>query len=258
MGDSSEMPPFWPEHRPRCNDPRCGVPLTQDSVTSHEEGQPIEGGAYTADRTAALSGVPKSTIRYWANHGILTPSISETRLVLWSFADLIRLRVIYWLRQPKSLDDSRQIPKSSMIKIRRALRQLDRLGLGMFDEAGESRLVINTGGEVLIRRLSGIATELHGQTVLPIVTLLGPFNTVCGIKGPDLRMPRPELRIVPGKLSGEPHVLNTRLETSAIAALQRRGFTTEQLGELYPFANLAAIEQAIDLEDQLEANAAAA
>lgn len=32
------------------------------------------GGAYTADRTAALSGVPRSTVHYWARSGYLVPS----------------------------------------------------------------------------------------------------------------------------------------------------------------------------------------
>lgn len=33
-------------------------------------------GAYTADRAAALSGVPKSTIHWWARHDVLVPSVS--------------------------------------------------------------------------------------------------------------------------------------------------------------------------------------
>jgi DNA-binding transcriptional MerR regulator len=53
-------------------------------------------GAYTADRAAALSGVPRSTVHYWASHDILTPSVSSQRVKLWSFADLLALRVIYW------------------------------------------------------------------------------------------------------------------------------------------------------------------
>jgi len=58
-------------------------------------------GAYPADRAAALSGVPKSTARYWARKEILVPSISDVRIKLWSYSDLMSLRTIAWLRAPR-------------------------------------------------------------------------------------------------------------------------------------------------------------
>ena len=58
-------------------------------------------GAYTAERAAALSGVPKSTVHYWARQDILIPSVSAERVKLWSYGDLMALRTIYWLRQTK-------------------------------------------------------------------------------------------------------------------------------------------------------------
>jgi DNA-binding transcriptional MerR regulator len=39
-------------------------------------------GAYTADRAAALSGVPKSTIHWWARNDVLVPGVSATRVML--------------------------------------------------------------------------------------------------------------------------------------------------------------------------------
>src|SRR4051794_16328897 len=59
-------------------------------------------GAYTADRAAALSGVPKSTIHWWARNDILIPKVSSTKVKLWSYGDLMSLRVIYWLRRKKT------------------------------------------------------------------------------------------------------------------------------------------------------------
>jgi len=44
-------------------------------------------GAYSAERAAALAGVPKSTIYYWARKGHLIPSVSR-RPFLWSYTDL--------------------------------------------------------------------------------------------------------------------------------------------------------------------------
>ena len=41
-------------------------------------------GAYPADRAVALSGVPKSTVHYWARHEILVPRVARERIKLWS------------------------------------------------------------------------------------------------------------------------------------------------------------------------------
>ncbi len=67
-------------------------------------------GAYTAERAAALSGVPKSTVHYWARQGILVPSVSPVRVRLWSYSDLLALRTIYWLRQTKQDPSGREVP----------------------------------------------------------------------------------------------------------------------------------------------------
>ena len=58
-------------------------------------------GCYKAHRASALSGVPQSTVYLWARNGLVTPSVSPTRVKLWSYADLMALRIVYWLRHPK-------------------------------------------------------------------------------------------------------------------------------------------------------------
>ena len=42
-------------------------------------------GCYEAGRAAALSGVPKSTLYYWARTGVVLPSVSPVRekLFIW-------------------------------------------------------------------------------------------------------------------------------------------------------------------------------
>lgn len=218
----------------------------------------LESGAYLTDRAAALSGVPRSTVHYWARHSILAPSISAEKPLMWSYVDLVRLRIIYWLRQPKTLAESLTIPPSKMSTIRSALDQLRTLDLGMLDEAGNPRLVVDASGNVAVRDDSGALSDAKkGQLLMPCVDVIAPFDTSVGTRGPDLRAPRPSLRIVPGKLAGEPHVANTRLETLAIAALSGRGFTVSQVCDFYPFAGKDAVEQAIDLEEQLNSNIAA-
>lgn len=69
-----------------------------------------------------------------------------------------------------------------------------------------------------------------------------------------LQSPRPRLRIVPGKLGGSPHVAHTRLESQALGALATSGLAEAKIYRLYPDVQRQAIDDALDLERQLEHN----
>src|SRR2546423_14903391 len=104
-------------------------------------------GAYPGDRAAALSGVPLSTVRYWAAHDVLVPSVSPTRTMLWSYADLIGLRIIHWLRRPKKApDDERVIPATAMPAVRRALRGLAEPDMALWSEDGGPTVRVDRRG----------------------------------------------------------------------------------------------------------------
>lgn len=74
------------------------------------------------------------------------------------------------------------------------------------------------------------------------------------MRGPDLREPKPLLRIVPAKVSGAPHLLHTRLPSETIAAMARDGVSVSSIQRFYPFADESAIEQAIAFEDEMALN----
>jgi uncharacterized protein (DUF433 family)/DNA-binding transcriptional MerR regulator len=189
-------------------------------------------GAYTAERAAALSGVPKSTIHWWARHEILVPSVSAERVKLWSYSDLMGLRVIYWLRQRKATNLGVDIPGTSMPAVRRALDALRDLGAPIWKLGSDHVLFVDGTGEIYLKRPDGVQN----------------------LRGPDLVRPRPDLRILPGKLGGSPHVVGTRNETCAIAALAKDDFTLDGILSLYPHLTREQIDQAIDLERQLDEN----
>lgn len=182
-------------------------------------------GAYTADRAAALSGVPRSTMHWWARERILVPSVSATKQKLWSFGDLMGLRTIYWLRQRKTTESGVDIPATSMEAVRAALASLADLEIPLW-RGDRPMILVNGEGHVYLETPEGV------QTVDP----------------------RPELRIVPGKLSGSPHIAGTRVETRAIAALFNDGYDASQVAELYPYLSTEQIVQALDLEQQLAQN----
>jgi uncharacterized protein (DUF433 family) len=212
-------------------------------------------GAYTAERAVALSGVPKSTVHYWARQGILVPSVSPVRVRLWSYGDLLALRTIYWLRQTKHDPSGREVPRTAMRAVRRALREIAALKLDLWSEDSAPRVAVDRAGGIVIE-YNGGAQRLGGQSILDadMLDLLAPFASREGLHGPDLSAPRPRLRIVPGKLGGSPHIVHTRLESQALGALAEGGLGHTKIYRLYPDVEPAAIEDALDLERQLAQN----
>jgi len=210
-------------------------------------------GAYTADRAAALSGVAKSTVHYWARKEILVPSISDMRVKLWSYSDLMSLRTIAWLRATKTAPDGQDVPATAMRAVRRALKELGELNLDLWLEDAGPSVAVDRRGKIVLD-LGDHPHHADGQQLLDAdqFQLLRPFEISRDVRGPDLVTPRPRLRIVPGRLSGAPHVQRTRIETEALAALARRGMTSERIIVLYPAIDGADVSDALDLERQLQ------
>ena len=210
-------------------------------------------GCYEAARAAALSGVPVSTVYNWARKGVVVPTISPVRTKLWSYADLMALRIVYWLRHPKKAG-SEEVTASPMSEVRRALEILDRMKLDIWDESrsGQSPLQVDPRGMIHIASGESVTTTRRQQVMAEFLDLLGPFDGPSA-QGPDLIRPRPLLRIIPGKVSGEPHLLDSRITTRTIASLHERFGEVDQVVALYPRQQRRALVEAIDLERSLAA-----
>lgn len=180
--------------------------------------------------------------------------------MLWSYADLMQLRIVHWLRQPKVGKDEREIPPSTMNAVRRARAKLSSLDLELWTEDGGPSVRVDHAGTVWLTTEPSLERVEDSQRALggrdeddTILEVLAPFATGSA-RGPDLICPRPQLRIAPGKLGGSPHITRTRLESQSVAALTASGLPTAKIYELYPDIDRPAIDQAIDLEDQLATN----
>lgn len=214
----------------------------------------LQRGAYPADRAASLSGVPVSTVHYWAREEILVPSISAQRVKLWSYADLMGLRIIYWLRQTKRGADGAAVPRTTMPAVRRALAQLDELDLRLWSEDTGPAVCVDRAGQVGVIDDPGFEMDHRQRALADLVNVMAPFHTAEGARGPDLHTPRPRLRIVPGKLGGAPHIAHTRLESQALGALAESGLARDKILRLYPDVDPESVDQALDLERQLTHN----
>ncbi|MHB8576513.1 MAG: DUF433 domain-containing protein, partial [Dehalococcoidia bacterium] len=96
---------------------------------------------------------------------------------------------------------------------------------------------------------SVVSADTRRQGTLPRVLPL----VAGGGSAPDLLRPRPLLRIIPGKLHGEPHILDTRITSATIYALAVMGYPLDDIQHMYPDADSRALEQAIEFERSLTA-----
>lgn len=210
-------------------------------------------GCYEAHRASALSGVPQPTVYLWARNGLVTPSVSPTRVKLWSYADLMALRIVYWLRHPK-FETGASVPANPMPRVREALAELERLSLDVWDDSGGrlmSPLRVDASGKIWVD-VDGVPHQAGQAALLESMDLLGPFD-VADRQGPDLIRPRPNLRIVPGRVSGEPHLADSRITTLSAAALYKSLSDYEAVAGLYPGFDTEAFRDAVELESSLAA-----
>jgi uncharacterized protein (DUF433 family) len=207
--------------------------------------------AYEAKRAAALAGVPERTVYHWAHEGIWVPALAHKGYMRWSYSDLLGLRLIDWLRKAKP---DLVLPATSMGRVRDLLGAVEDLGERLATEDVE--VWVDEKGGLVVRLGDMVAKPVHDEillpTLLPLIDL-GPVNLVRAWgPAPDLLQPRETLRIVPGKVSGEPHVVDTRLQTNGIYVLKReRHLPVASIVELYPFLSQQNVDEAIDLEEQL-------
>lgn len=224
-------------------------------MTRRKGGAVLESlrGVYPAPRAAALAGVPVSTLYYWARKGIYVPSVSPEKEKRWSFSDLLSLRAIYWLRRDKP---DIEIARMSMRHVRQALEEARRIRIPF----STLDILVDQKGTFFYRRpdaegLYGLGGQTVSEQILKHLNLLAAFSTTERL-GPDLRQPRPHLRILPGKLGGEPHIAGTRITTAQLVVLRDKGFSQGGIVELYPILRDqgTAIEEAVSLERQLAEN----
>ena len=223
----------------------------------HVIAQPtLELGVYGARRAAALSGVPFSTVHDWARKGVVVPSVSIVRTKLWSYSDLLALRAVSWLRKLAAFAADRPRRATPMRDVRQALAALREMVGRVWsrDDAGLLRcaLLVDPDGTVLIRDDLESATEVASRQVRPAsLNVFAEFHSPEGKLGPNLVVPREHLRIIPGKLAGEPHIAGTRLDTRSVYGMTGRGLDLRQIMWHYPQVSESQLANAIALEEQL-------
>jgi uncharacterized protein (DUF433 family) len=198
--------------------------------------------AFPVHLASALSGASVNQLAYWrkrtaSSEPLLVPSAEKSGRFLYSWADVVALRTIVYLRQEKSLP-----------RIRKAVGELARLEEAQWGHLSEYQLV-RTAATIVVQTPKGQLMDLEKVpgTMLDKVLMadvLGPFATSAGRAVPDLSHPKPNLSIDPGVLGGYPVIAGTRVPYDIVAGLAQEGYSGADIVELYPSVAIAAVEDA--------------
>ena len=198
--------------------------------------------AFPVPLASALSGASINQLAYWrkttATSGpLLVPSAEKGGRFLYSWADVVALRTIVYLRQEKSLP-----------RIRKAVETLVRLEEAEWAHLSTYQL-IGTATTIIVQTPAGRLMDLERKpgTMLEEVLMqdvLEPFETADGRSVPDLSHPKPNLSIDPGVLGGYPVIVGTRVPYDIVAGLAVEGYSGAEIVELYPSVAADAVEDA--------------
>ena len=207
--------------------------------------------AFPVPIASVLTGATARQLAYWRKHTpsappLLVPEGKRRGRYLYSWADVVALRSIVYLRQEKSLP-----------RIRRAVATLRRLEANEWTHLAAYRL-ISTPSSILVQTPSGQLLDLEHRpgTVLDEVLMrdvLAPFETRSGRVVPALEHPRPRLAVDPTVLGGYPVIAGTRVPFDVVAALAEDELEPDEIADAYPSIDREAIGDAVSFAQQVAA-----
>jgi uncharacterized protein (DUF433 family)/DNA-binding transcriptional MerR regulator len=190
-------------------------------------------------------------LAYWrrrtkAADPLLVPEGRRSGRYLYSWADVVALRSIVYLRQEKSLP-----------RIRRAVSTLRRLESADWTHLAAYRL-ISTDSTIVVKTPSGQLLDLEQQpgTVMDEVLMsdvLAPFETSSGRSVPALKRPRPKITVDPAVLGGYPVIAGSRVPFDVVARLVDDDLRSSEITAIYPSVDPEAINDATAFAEQVAA-----
>jgi uncharacterized protein (DUF433 family)/DNA-binding transcriptional MerR regulator len=209
---------------------------------------------YAPPLAAALSGATIRQLAYWrrgtGSHGpLLSPEYGRTPRVLYSYQDIVALRMFVRLRQATSLQ-----------RIRKAVAWLQENHPDTHLSA--HRIRAQPGGQTIVwiskdRDYFDIV-EHPGQGGLQVVMdeVFDEFKTSSGRRVPDLARPAPGVSVDRDVRGGFPVISGTRIPYDIIASLHRDGLKPADIHTLYPAVGKGAVAGAAELAGLVAENMA--
>jgi uncharacterized protein (DUF433 family)/DNA-binding transcriptional MerR regulator len=227
--------------------------LSEQEQLQVREAFRLPRGRYTNERASQIAGVPSRTIYHWAHEDLLVPDFAHETPRMWSYRDLVMLRLFAWFR-------ARKMPPE------RAAAEVARVRSLLAEEAATLSKIRSDGKVVYLDE----SVEDVGSSQLAIaeaVMCLGQFDLMAPLEkagpitrlwGPNLIRPTARTSISPWVLAGDPCVRDSRIPTATLFALSyERGLEPLEISFLYDDLSDVAVVEAIKLEKRMRSPAAA-
>lgn len=204
--------------------------------------------AYPTHVAAALSGASVRQLQYWrqghdGTPALLVPEMKSGGRVLYSFRDVIALRVFVYLRGELPLQ-----------RIRKAVDKLREFG--STEHLSAYRLYVANSSVVWAEDDDSLVdlVKRPGQFRLRAAMrdVLAPFTNLRGDQVVNLLRPRKKLQVDPETRGGYPVVLDTRIPYHLIGELVADGVPPAEVAYFYPPVKAAAAADAFDFHVYVE------
>ena len=232
-------------------DPRPLELSTEESLQIREALR-LPRGRYSYIRASQISGIPERTVHDWAKKGLVTPDFNSARPKMWTYRDLVMLRLFAWFRHRSMPPDraAQQVRKVRQMLEDNSVSTIRSTGTAVYlDDAVEDpespQMAFSAAVSCLVKF----------DLLAPLETSASPTH----LWGPNLVRPTDATRISPWVLAGEPCIRNSRIPTATLYALHHeRGLLPADIAALYGDLSQVAIVEAIDLESKMRSSAAVA
>jgi DNA-binding transcriptional MerR regulator len=191
--------------------------------------------AWTTEQVLRITGVSKRRLGYWLDRGILSADVDEARgrgrVRLWSFADLVEVRVVLWLRDRVSLQLIGRIVEH--LRKRGIDQPLAELRFAVIDTGRAKRAT-----DVVVQQPDGNwETPIEGQVVMEVVLPLVRFADELRVAAERDRAHRRQpgrFERRRGRLGSVEVLAGTRVPVAAVQRLHAAGWSAERIIENYP------------------------
>lgn len=182
--------------------------------------------AFTTREAQKLTALSTRRLQYWDETGFITPSVAARQgrgsPRLYSFQDLVQLRVAAQLRDQLSLQ---------------ALRRL-KAALDIESTFAIVRFAVTASGEVIYIGPTGHheAARAPGQILMTVDVPLREIRADLETRIHHIRRRRGVGKIEQqrGVMSGQPRIAGTRISSAAVGRLLDAGWTVAQILEEFP------------------------
>lgn len=191
--------------------------------------------AWTTEQVLRITGVSKRRLGYWLDRQIISADVDEARgrghVRLWSFANLVEVRVVMWLRDRVSLQLIGKIV--GYLRKRGVDQPLSELRFAVVDTGRPRRPT-----DIVVQQPDGSwETPIDGQVVMEVVLPLERFADELRLASERDRAKRRQPGRVErrrGRMGSVEVLAGTRVPVATIRRLDAAGWTVARIVDNYP------------------------